>query len=168
MFGVNFQPGYGNGNDQQRESRPSGGSGVQEAIKILSLRLPKVVGAQAAAPMALLTSQGSGGNPRVDGVVNQVLSRMGVMKPGQPAAPVLGTPFGASDTMPFQAAQPWQMSNAAPVPYGKPTFKFSDIENWYNQPPTPPEPTGALSPQPVKDYWPETPFSPPQREDYSI
>ena len=82
MFGVNFQPGFGNGGDQQREARPSGGSGVQEAIKILSLRLPKVVGAQAIAPMPLLTSQGSGGNPRVDSVVNQVLSRV---MPGQQA-----------------------------------------------------------------------------------
>jgi len=77
ISGVNFQPGL---QDQQAQpnsgSSPSGSSqGVQEAIKVLSLRLPKVVGANAVAPSALLSAQGSGGNPRVDSIVEQVLRK---------------------------------------------------------------------------------------------
>ena len=84
ISGVNFQPGGQPGDPSQ--SRPS--SVVQEAIKVLSLRLPKVVGAQAAAPQALLSGSGSGGS-RVDSVVNQVLSR--IMPTGQPAQPPTAT-----------------------------------------------------------------------------
>lgn len=78
MIGASFQPGV----DKDRErpggqSRPPGSNqGVQEAIKVLSLRLPKVVGAQAVSPQALLSSQGSRGNPRVDSIVESVLSQM--------------------------------------------------------------------------------------------
>lgn len=77
MIGVSFQPGgerYGQQSNGGQSGAPA--SNVQEAIKILSLRLPKVVGAQAVSPQALLASQGSGGNPRVDSVVNSVLARM--------------------------------------------------------------------------------------------
>jgi hypothetical protein len=70
--GVSFQPGSG-------ETAPGGTkkpqTGVQEAIQVLSLRLPKTVGARAIAPGALLNAQGSGGNPRIDSVVSQVLGR---------------------------------------------------------------------------------------------
>lgn len=77
MGGVNFQP--GTQDDQQRYgngSRPPGSSqGIQEAIKVLSLRLPKVVGANAVAPNALLSSQGGGGNPHIDSLVDSVLAK---------------------------------------------------------------------------------------------
>ena len=73
ISGVNFQPGQG---DPAQGIKKKPDQGVQEAIKVLSLRLPRVVGAQAMAPAPLLNSQGSGGNPRVDSVVNQVLSRL--------------------------------------------------------------------------------------------
>lgn len=69
MIGVNFQPGASGNTMKPSEN------GVQEAIKVLSLRLPKVVGARGVAQGPLLQSQGSGGS-RVDSVVNQVLSRM--------------------------------------------------------------------------------------------
>ena len=75
-LGVTFQPGSGSGSDGSG-TRPNGqNAGVQEAIKVLSLRVPRVVGAQALAPSFLLNSQGSGGNPRIDSVVNTVLARM--------------------------------------------------------------------------------------------
>lgn len=48
-FGVSFQPGAQDGQSQQP---------VQQAIQLLSLRLPSVVGARALAPQALLQSQG--------------------------------------------------------------------------------------------------------------
>lgn len=109
--GVNFQPGGGDPNQQQR----SPGAGVQEAIKVLSLRLPKVVGAQAAVPMPLLTSQGSGGN-RVDSVVNQILARimptgqpqsqpMATMAPQQPQAPQGAPSFSGSATPQYTPPQ---------------------------------------------------------------
>lgn len=108
MFGVSFQPGAQgfnqNGNGQPSQS-PSGA--VQEAIKILSLRLPKVVGAQASVPMPLLTSQGSGGNPRVNSVVNQIMARFGGQgAPSMPAMPS-GQPSGpnfAGASAPYQQA----------------------------------------------------------------
>ena len=78
MIGVNFQPGGGSGGEQPKPQS----NGVQEAIKVLSLRLPKVVGAQGISPQGLLESPGSGGNPRVDSVVNSILSKM--FPTGQP------------------------------------------------------------------------------------
>lgn len=88
--GVSFQPGSLEQEQQRRQSQNGTAQGVQEAIKVLSLRLPKVVGAQAPAPSALLQSQGSGGNSRVDSIVQSVLSKF---FPGQgspaPAAPML-------------------------------------------------------------------------------
>jgi hypothetical protein len=71
--GVSFEPGQPG---SQNTQKPAGNTGVQEAIKVLSLRLPKVVGARAMAPQALLDSPGSGGNPRVDSVVAQIMGRM--------------------------------------------------------------------------------------------
>ena len=95
--GVSFQPATGNMSPVDQQRARAAGGGVQEAIKILSLRLPKVVGAQALAPSLLLTSQGSGGNPRVDSVVNQIMQRMfpSPSNANTPAAPVL--PSGSSD-----------------------------------------------------------------------
>lgn len=159
MFGINFQPGMQEQQGQNGNgSRPSGG-GVQEAIKVLSLRLPKVVGAHGIAPMPLLTSEGSGGNPRVDSIVQQILSRMGV--DAYPSAvPILGAAFGASNTMPPSA--PWGAQAPPQGPLAKPKIAFSD-------PTPPPQPEGALFPRPVIDNW-ESPYpAPPERrEDYVI
>lgn len=75
--GVTFQPGTMDTRQPQTAAGVAPSSNpVQEAIKVLSLRLPKVVGARATAPNALLTSDGSGGNARVDSVVNQVWAKM--------------------------------------------------------------------------------------------
>ena len=93
MIGVNFQPGSNQDNGQNGQARPPA-SGVQEAIKVLSLRLPKVVGAQGVTPMPLLTSQGAGGNPRVDSVVNQIMQRIGPMPQQAPAPQTAGPSFG--------------------------------------------------------------------------
>lgn len=82
--GVNFQP-----NDNttgQARSKPAN-TGVQEAIQVLSLRLPKVVGARAMAPQALLESPG--GNGRVDSVVSQVMARMFPTGDAPPTAPMV-------------------------------------------------------------------------------
>lgn len=92
--GVNFQP--GGGQNGTGETKPGGNQGgVQEAIRVLSLRLPKVVGAQSAAAMPLLTSQGSGGNSRVDSIVQQIMSRIGGNAPSAPMMPAQTAPDNA-------------------------------------------------------------------------
>ena len=125
MIGVNFQPGL---SDASNQGKPQGGTntgaGVQEAIKVLSLRLPRVVGAQAVSPQALLNSQGGGGS-RVDSVVNQVLAKY---------FPTAGTPspaqnFGSMPTFdPNQGAQ--QAAFTSEIPYTSP---FGGVKQ-YDQP----------------------------------
>lgn len=99
--GVSFQPG-----SSRTPAYSQKGNGVQEAIQMLSLRLPKMVGARAVAPQALLTSPGSGDNPRVDSVVNQVLARM------FPTGPTATHDAVSFDTAPTysETAQPDQPS----------------------------------------------------------
>lgn len=76
MIGLSFDPAQQQ-KQQNGASGPNTGSapqGVQEAIKILSLRLPRVVGANAISPQALLSSPGGSGG-MVDSVVSRVLQR---------------------------------------------------------------------------------------------
>lgn len=105
MIGINFQPGMSGYSGSGSRSGNGGNSnaGVQEAIKVLSLRLPKVVGAQGIAPQALLSSQGSGGS-RVDSVVNTVLGRMFPSGQQEASAPSFGT-------APSSEPAPYQMPN---------------------------------------------------------
>ena len=114
--GVSFQPGSFEQEQQRRQSQNGSAQGVQEAIKVLSLRLPKVVGAQAVSPQALLSSPGGGGNPQVNSLVENVLSQIfGQQRgkePGAPAPmvpPVIGDRAGQSH--PY--AQPQSPSPAA-------------------------------------------------------
>lgn len=100
--GVNFQPGAGSFQDRAdaQRDRVGSGHGVQEAIKLLSLRMPKVVGAQSVAPSALLNSPGAGGNPNVDSMVERVLQRVfptARQGQGAPTAPMVPSPAISSD-----------------------------------------------------------------------
>ena len=116
MIGKSFQPGEDNKAVNAGEAR---GSGVQEAIKVLSLRLPKVVGAQGMTPMPLLQSQGSGGNPRVDSIVQSVLSKIfPTAAPSAPPAPVMGQSFAPE---------------SSPMPSG-PSFT-GNAQQGYREPP---------------------------------
>ena len=108
--GVNFQPGQMQGGGMQ--PKPKQGNSVQEAIKILSLRLPKQVGPNALAPAALLNAQGSGGNSRIDSVVNTVMGRM--FPTGQPA--------GAPPMVPGAAPAPMEAPMAPSMPTSAPQF----------------------------------------------
>ena len=94
-FGVSFLPG-GDAN----YSRESGASPapMQEAIKVLSLRVPRVVGASPLAPLALLQSQGGGGLPA--GILEALLRRLMPPSAGTPAAtPPVPTTTPASPMM---------------------------------------------------------------------
>lgn len=114
MIGVNFQPGSGSGGGSGQR-RDGNQAGVQEAIKVLSLRLPKVVGAQGIASAPLLQSAGSDGN-RVDSVVNSILGRMFPTGQGEPPSNVPS--FG---TAPAQMGESSGYGTAAPN-YSVPNF----------------------------------------------
>lgn len=167
MIGVNFQPGMPSASGQGKpRGGTSNGGGVQEAIKVLSLRLPRVVGAQAISPQALLSSPGGGGS-RVDSVVNQVLAKyFPTQSPSQPAAQSFGMapsfdpnqgaqqPTFTPDTQysnPFSGAQrgATSVSYAAPNPWREIPRIISD------QPDTPfgdaSKRTPFPSPAPVED-----------------
>jgi hypothetical protein len=60
-YGLSFQPGTDQGNGQGNGQQDPNVSPIQSAVKLLSLRLPSVVGAQAISPQALLQSPGSAG-----------------------------------------------------------------------------------------------------------
>jgi hypothetical protein len=101
MIGVSFDPAQRqNGNQQSGPNASTAPQGIQEAIKILSLRLPRVVGANAVSPHALLNSPGSAG--RVDSVVNQILARYFPEGVSQPQAPFSPQP---NQQMPFRQPQ---------------------------------------------------------------
>lgn len=108
MIGVNFQPGQSGQQTASGGQKPAN-TGVQEAIKVLSLRLPKVVGARGIAPQALLESQGGGG--RVDGVVSKIMGEMfptgaPPAAPGVPGAPTVSG--SVSPTTPLASFMPPQ------------------------------------------------------------
>jgi hypothetical protein len=113
--GVAFQPGQDDPQKrlQNGESRTNGSpEGVQEAIKVLSLRLPKVVGAQASVPTPLLKSDGAAGNSRVDSIVAQVMQKyFPTDSPQSGQVPTMtadATPQeAASYKPPAQAQNPW-------------------------------------------------------------
>lgn len=107
-FGVSFLP-----NGDQRYQRPqdqAGGLGrapLQEAVKILSMRVPRVVGANPLAPLALLQSPGSAGLQ--PGQLEQLMRTLGIgpqMQTGQVpttgAEPTVGgapSPFASMSSL---------------------------------------------------------------------
>lgn len=176
--GVNFQPGQIQGGGTQ--PKPKQGNSVQEAIKILSLRLPKQVGPNALAPAALLNSQGSGGNPRVDSVVNTVMGRMfptgdapapaAPMVPSGPQSPIA---FDGNTRPPDNTPLSSMMPTAATTGPAPPRFTPGttvpgpgyelppDLRPAPNAPDQPgaappvlPAPTGpSAPPEPTQDPW---------------
>lgn len=59
-FGLSFMPGAQSGDDE-RQGAPI--NQVQQAIKLLSFRLPRVLGGSALAPAPLLQGHGAQGSP---------------------------------------------------------------------------------------------------------
>jgi hypothetical protein len=102
-FGVSFLPG-----GDASYTRPTSGnaSPIQEAIKVLSLRVPRVVGSTPLTPLALLTGQGGGGLP--SGLVETLLRSL---------TPPAGTPPVASvPTQQTQGQAPSMGLGTAPQP----------------------------------------------------
>jgi hypothetical protein len=136
-FGLSFSPlgnaqqGYGQ-NAPNQQTNP-----LQEAIQILSLRRPRVVGATSPIPGPLLNGQGGGMNG-MSAIIQNLLSQFGGQSPYQgffgneghtgPSAgpgPVLPTPRitpGQGGAPPAPPA-PWSMppsSPSMPGPVGNP------------------------------------------------
>jgi hypothetical protein len=120
ISGVSFQPGVANGASPYRDAKQA--EGVQEAIRVLSLRLPKVVGAQGVAPQALLSSPGAGGDPRVDSIVNRVWSNLFPTGP-QESAPQTTASFGTTSAPSQDGSQQAAYSGPAFGDYTQPSFR---------------------------------------------
>lgn len=101
-IGQSFQPGS-NGNGGAEEQRRGGGPApIQQAIKLISTRLPSVLGAQAIVPQELLQASGGAGLTEAD------ITRMFAPRPQAPMPPSMPGP-GA------QSAPPW-LAPPAPIP----------------------------------------------------
>jgi hypothetical protein len=153
-FGVSFLP---NGDSRYQRPGEEAGAGaniqpVQDAIKILSLRVPRMVGANPLAPLALLQGRGSGGLS--EGLLQQLLRTMGQMpatNAGGPMAGVGGVGVGGAPS-PFTA--PEGAAPASPFGNGAPSVK---VTAGGQAPPSIPQTTQA-TPQPTP---PVTPFTSP-------
>lgn len=182
--GIGFQPGKTfNGQSPNGGVNQTAGSGVQEAIKILSLRLPRVVGANALAPTTLLTSKGSD-NPAIDNVLKRVWPKVFPTPPNSnenpydaPVGPVL--PTGDSDYQTPYDAPPFALPTAIDHLLGNyyrspitPRFIPGDVDRPEDPPPlyeTPlPNPFENRSPLPSEHVIQWDTFSPNAWRDYEI
>lgn len=161
-LGASFLPGADQGLNQG--TVPGGLSPqAQQAIQFLSLRLPRVVGAQAVSPQALLQPQVGQANTNHDlasAVVRSVLAALGHPVPlGGPSAAgdVLGgagsalpaptsAPTAAGTSSPFGAAVPdpglGTIASTNPVPH----VTIGNTGDTTPQPPPPSVPTPTAQP----------------------
>lgn len=128
-WGVSFVPGAQDEGQSQGGGRPGGPRNpVQEAIQILSLRLPRVYGATSLAPAPLLNAAGGMGQPGAKGnVTAQALAQMAGLPPGvgqpamehQPASPWMEhqpTPPAPTIPTPSPLAPAWGGAARIPMP----------------------------------------------------
>jgi hypothetical protein len=172
QFGVSFLPNQG-GMDRER---PGGGSAtepIQQAIKVLSLRLPRVLGGGAFAPAGLLQGGGSMGNPFAG--VGPMQGRPlpgGLPGGGGPplgggaGSPGGGSPFGGGAGNPFAGSMPGPdpMSQAIMALVGGGGGGFGGAPPSFGPTP-PPRLTPGESGQPPARPTPEPPgpgWQPPQ------
>lgn len=96
-YGLSFQPSGEEGGADRERVAP-----VQEAIRLLSLRLPSVVGARGISPQALLQSQGASALPTSDGMTHEsaiaLLQRL-LQQSRAATPPQLGSQGGPSGPM---------------------------------------------------------------------
>lgn len=88
-LGYSFDPGAGQAGQQDQGERGNfGGLSPQQAVKLLSLRIPERPAASAIAPQALLQSQGAAGMP-MNAMIQQL---MRAFMPGLQAGAAAGGP----------------------------------------------------------------------------
>jgi len=166
--GVSFEPGSQDDELRRRTQGQRGAEGVQEAIKVLSLRLPKVIGAQGVAPSALLKAPGGMGRPGVDSIVEQVLAKFFPGGSGGAAqAPMAPQPMGMSPAQPSPGpnAVPYEPPSPSPRPRVVVDSPFGQPPRWPGQPQadgggTPSDLIGELPPN-LPPTWPSQPPSAP-------
>lgn len=121
-------------NDPMRRDAPAGPVPIQEAIKVLSLRLPRVSGASAPTPSQLLAGMpgagtGAMGGPTSNPIIEQLLralfgGRQQSQIQGLPGAPDLqqgGQSFSPFPGFRFAQAPSAPMPSAPPTPAPAPT-----------------------------------------------
>ena len=155
-FGINFVPGQ---DEQQKPQGVGGGpqvSPVQQAIRTISLRLPRVGGAQAMAPgaiapNALMGAPGGGGLAGMDDMtLEQLLLRL---FGGGPMGMPTGGPGGPPPSRPPPHIIPGGVPPSAPPPSGGPslpTWPAPTIDRTTPAPETPGTYTpGPYTPSPL-------------------
>lgn len=160
QLGVSFLPGADPGSGMKTANSPGTRNPVQEAIQVLSLRLPKVFGARALAPAPLLTGPGGLGQPAAKGNVSaQALAGLAGLPPSM-APPSMPAPMLPPLTLPPRPADDTpRMPTFAPSPAPDTS---SDDDAPYEAPRSGGGPTvfGAPSPQPPPVVHPPT-YTPP-------
>lgn len=100
QYGVSFQPGQSNGQEGPHGERRA--APVQEAVRLLSLRLPTVTGARGIAPQELLHSQGAAGADTGAFSLESALEMLRRLR-GTNVPPQLQFPQSGSSQQPTQA-----------------------------------------------------------------
>ena len=149
-FGVSFVPGAA-GEEENGAGAGSQEDPYQTAVRILSLRLPRILGGSALAPAPLLNAQGGQGSP--------FGSQPGQVALPPPMAPQMG---GGAPMAPLQQAMmrmggmqpptPRIIPGIEPIPGGGPSPMVPDVSRQW-QPPTEP-PMREVGPVTPRQDWP--------------
>ena len=113
----------------------------QQAVRVISMRVPRLMGGGAIAPAPLLQGQGGQGSPFTQGPVAQAFARMGGLPPQQPQGMV-------GPQAPMRGPQPpMAMPQAAmPTPRIIPGITSPDDLARSVQPPMAPQPSYPVTP----------------------
>lgn len=171
-FGVSFLPG---GDASYTKPRPEATQPLQEAIKVLSLRVPRVVGASPLAPLALLQGQGGGGMP--SGLLETLLRNLAQPAGGPPVA-AMPTPSQATGPMPAPMPQvPMPTPPAAPGIATPPMLPRPAVGPSFSGAPSPMSAPEPMGPEPMrtmpmvnitagaKEESPPTTYTPPPQPE---
>ncbi len=144
------------------QRKPLAGRPVQEAIKMLSLRMPRVQGAQALAPSALLNAPGSQGmSMEALRKLLQQLSGGGAATPASAAAPSLAPPSLPSPAVP-SLAPTFPPTPATPSYGGMAPTLAPPAAPSFAPAPTPAIPAApSLAPAETSASWMSPPPAPP-------
>ncbi len=165
-LGLSFAPLANNAPTGATGQPQANAAPLQEAIRLLSLRLPRQVASRGLAPSSLLTAPGSAGLPGTSGAptIEEFLRRllMGFGTPGQPTNPYPGT--GGPEPMPGAYPAP-AMSAPEPMMGGAPSPSMSAPEPRPTSPlprvtPGQTAPSGSGTPQMMPDYLTPPPPNP--------
>ena len=163
-FGVSFMPGAnGAGGQGDPQGQQPAGSPLQQAIKFLSLRLPRFTGPGALAPEALLNAPGAGGLPGGPESLTALLQQLAGMQqpPGMsPMAPSGGS-SGGGGPLNYPGGSPQQMPRIQQAPTPRVTPGGGPAPNVML-----PQPAPAPAPTWTAPRMPRQVFQDPFRQTY--